>query len=76
MIAYSSKISELIRDSQSLVRSIHHMDERLGMMMDKDRVMQIGQNIVEIIAEYIKDPVILEKIGERIGDLFLESSTP
>ncbi len=70
MMAHSSRLRELIRDSMDLVRAVHQMDEKLGLMMDKDKVISIATGIVDIIGEHIKDPVILDDISEKIGKLF------
>lgn len=71
LVAYAGKIGDTIIKIQGLIKTCHHLDLSLGSMLSKDKIMLVGNKMVEICTKYIKDPDILEEIGNSLIDIIL-----
>lgn len=74
LIAFSGKISDMLIKIRTLVMSCQKLDIQLGVMLDRDKVMLIGQRIVEILAAHVPNPEVLDVIGEEIVSAIMEIS--
>ena len=52
LIAYSGKIADTAMKIGVLIKICQKLEIELGSMLDRDKVMLVGQRIVEIISEY------------------------
>lgn len=68
LLAYSGKIADTAMKISVLIKTCQKLEIELGSMLDRDKVMLVGQKIVEIISEYFpKDQQDkLDMIGEQI----------
>lgn len=66
LICYSGKISDIIIKIKALVTTCHNLDVRLGHILERDKVMLIGEEVVKIVSDYITDPDHLEDIANRL----------
>lgn len=76
LASYAGKIGDLIVKVQKLVQACQRLDIQTGMLLDRDKVMIIGQKIVEILGEHVPDPGILDLVGEKIVQTIMEVSSP
>lgn len=67
LLLVSGPLSDLIMKCASLVEKCHKLEFKLGELLDKSKVVQIAQTIVEVISRHIDDEDILEKISEEIS---------
>jgi len=70
LLLSSGPLSDLITKSVSLVEKCHKLDTTLGNLLDKSKVMQFAQMIIEIIGKNITDDEVLETISSQINEAF------
>ena len=70
LLLSSGPLSDLITKSASLVERCHKLDTTLGNLLDKSKVMQFAQMIIEIISKNVTDEEVLEAISREINDAF------
>ncbi|MDE1971204.1 MAG: hypothetical protein KGI50_06560 [Patescibacteria group bacterium] len=68
----STQIANLAEKCERAVTSCAKLEKSSGMMLDKGAALQIAGNIVSIIGEFVKDPVIIDQIGEAIVERVLK----
>jgi len=66
LTAYSGKISDMAVKIQALLKTCHRLEKDMGMMLDRDTMILIGQRIVDIISKRVDDPAILDALNEEI----------
>lgn len=66
LILASNKISDLILKIEKLVSSCHRLEKSTGMLLDKSSAIQLASKFVQIIAEEVDDPVLIEKISDKL----------
>lgn len=66
LIAYSGQISDMLIKVRTLVGACQKLEIQSGLLMDRDRVMLIGQRIVELVSAVVADGDTLEKLAEDI----------
>ncbi len=66
LVASSQPLSDLIMKCEKLVTSCQRLESKLGNLLDKTKVLQFAQLIIEIIGKYIDDEELLDKIGDEI----------
>lgn len=73
LLLVSGPLSDLIIKVEKVVSSCHRLDSRLGNLLDKTKVLQFAQVVVEIVGSEIDDPDSLDSISDKIlkalGDL-------
>ncbi len=74
LLAYSGKIGDLVIKIRALVLSCQSLEKQMGLMLDRDKVILIGQRIVEIVAEAVPNQAVLDDIGERIVGAIMQIS--
>ena len=67
LLLSSGPLSDLIMKSAALVEKCHKLDDKLGNLLDRSKVMQFAQCIVEIISANVTDELVLEKISLGIN---------
>lgn len=66
LLLYSQKMSDLVMKIEKLVVSCDRLENRMGLLLNKDSVLQLAATYVQIINNYVGDPNIIEKISEEI----------
>lgn len=66
LLLSSGPLSDLIMKSSALVEKCHKLDSKLGNLLDRSKVMQFAQVIIEIISQNVTDEKILESISNSI----------
>lgn len=69
LVLYNGKISDMIVKIQKLVESCHKLEERTGVLLDKQAIIVVCDSIVKIIGEKIEDPDALNDIACRMVDV-------
>lgn len=67
LLLISGPLSDLIMKCNTLVEKCHKLEFKLGNLLDKGKVIQVAQIIIEIIGRYIDNEESLEKISEEIS---------
>ena len=66
LMMMSGPLSDLIMKVEKLVTSANRLESKLGSLLDKAKVLQFAQMIVQIIGQHVTDEEILETIAEEI----------
>ena len=66
LLLMSGPLSDLIMKVEKVVNSCNRLEARLGDHLDKTKVLQYAQMIVQIIANHVEDDKIIEAINEEI----------
>ena len=69
ILAHAPKLSDLATKIGKLVTACHQIDKSLGQYLDKNVVVQIAQELVQVIAGVVKDPAELEKVIEEVEEI-------
>lgn len=67
LLLMSGPLSDLVMKVEKIVTSCNRLEARLGNHLDRTRVLQFAQTIVQIIGNHISDETILETISEEIS---------
>lgn len=62
---HSAAIADMLMKVEKLVSSCIRSEKALGELLDKGQIVQFGQEVVEIISEYVK-PEQLEEVASKI----------
>lgn len=76
LLIYSEKISGLVSQVNKLVESSQRMEEKNNMLLDRKVVIVIADSIVQICADYIKDPDALMALGGKICESITNAASP
>ena len=74
LLLNSGPLSELLLKVEKLVMSCNRLDDRLGNLLDKTRLVILAQQIIEIIVAHVDDEVLVEKVANDIQLLFSQPS--
>lgn len=66
LILMSGPLSDLIMKVEKIVTSCNRLESKLGGLLDRTKILQFAQTIVQIIGKYVKDEESLDKIAEEI----------
>ena len=69
MLSNAPKISDLASKIGKLVTQCHNIDKSLGQYMDKNDIVQIAQEFVQVISGVVTEPEDLNQIIEGIKDV-------
>lgn len=69
VILYSGKLQNLIQQAQKLVESCHRLEERTGVLLDKQSILVVCDSLVKIIAVHVEDPDALDTIAAQMVDV-------
>lgn len=76
LMIYSSRIIELVSKIERVVISCHKLESAIGEMLDKSTIINISTQIVNIIAKYVNDEVVLDQIVDQISSTVLDAAVP
>lgn len=65
LMAHSSAIADMLMKVEKLVSSCTKIEKQLGELLDKGQIVQFGQEVVEIISEYVNSEK-LEEVALKI----------
>lgn len=74
LVLRSNQITDTVKGVQRLVADCHRIEKFGGKYLDKNAILQIGGNIVEIIAERVEDPAVVEDIANEIAKMILNTT--
>ncbi len=66
LLLCSGPLSDLLMKVATVVEKCHKLDSKLGNLLDRSKVVQFAQIVVEIISSKIDDPKILDQISSEI----------
>ncbi len=66
LLLHSNKISDLVLKIEKLVASCHRLEKSTGALLDKSAAIQLAGKFVQIIAEEVDSPELIEKISNRM----------
>jgi len=68
LMLHSSVLSDLIMKVEKLVTSCNRLECTLGTMLDKTQALQLGSEIVAIVARHVENEETLAQIADEIID--------
>lgn len=74
LICNSAKISDLLVKAEKLVVSCNNIETKMGMLLDRTVIVQIGALIVEVIAEFVNEPEARELASNKILDIMINTT--
>ena len=72
----SGPIAELVMKCEKLVTSCNKIEGQLGELMDAAKAVQFAQELVEAIADEIRDPDQLNRIADLVGEAVERALAP
>jgi len=66
LVMFIDKITSLVNQIRQTVESTHKLEEKTAQLLDRRVIVIIADSVVQIIADHIKDPDVLNVIGSRI----------
>ena len=66
LLLYSQRMSDLVMKIEKLVSSCDRLENRMGLLLGKDSVLQLAATYVQIINNYVADPEVIEKISQEM----------
>lgn len=66
LMLHSSVLSDLVMKVEKLVTSCNRLEGQLGTMLDKTQALQLGSEVVEIVARHVENEDTLCQIAEEI----------
>jgi hypothetical protein len=69
LLIYCGKIQDLVGQIQKVVSECHRLEERTGVLLDKQTILTLADTMVKIIGEHVSDSDALEMIANRMVDV-------
>ena len=66
LLLIAGPLSDLLMKVEKVTTSCGRLDMRLGRLLDKSKILQFAQTMVQIVSDEIDDNEVLEKISTRI----------
>ena len=66
LLLFSQRMSDLVMKIEKLVSSCDRLENRMGLLLGKDSVLQLAATYVQIINNHVTDPNIIEQISEEM----------
>lgn len=63
LLLYSQRMADLVMKIEKLVSSCDRLENRMGLLLGKDSILQLAATYVNIINTYVVDPEVIEKIS-------------
>lgn len=76
ILLHSTVLADMLMKVEKLVTSCNRLEGQLGTMLDKTQAMQLGQEIVEIVARHVENEDTLSQIAEEIIDSIARLGKP
>jgi len=68
ILLYSQRMSDLVMKIEKLVTSCDKLENRMGMLLSKDSVLQLASTYIQIINMHVTDPEVIEQIGTEMAE--------
>lgn len=69
----SGKLAGLIQQAQKLIESTHRLEERTGVLLDKQTIIVIADSMLGIVTKFVTDPEAVECIANELADVFAKT---
>lgn len=66
LIIQCHKISDLVMKLEKLVSTCNNLEMKMGILLDRNAIIQIGSIIVGIVSDFITDPQQREDVSKQI----------
>ena len=66
LLLSSGPLSDLVMKCKSVTETCYKLDTKLGNLLDRNKILQFAQVIVEILSKHVTDEVILESMSNEI----------
>jgi len=66
LLLYSQRMADLVMKIEKLVSSCDKLENRMGLLLGKDSVLQLAATYVQIINNYVTDPDVIENISQEM----------
>lgn len=66
LLLYSHKMSDLVMKIERLVVSCDKLENRMGLLLSKDSILQLAATYVQIINNYVQNPELIELISQEM----------
>ena len=66
LLLYSQRMADLVIKIEKLVTSCDRLENRMGLLLSKDSVLQLAATYVQIINTYVVDPEVIEQISTEM----------
>ena len=66
----SGAISDLVIKIDKVVTSCQRLEERTGIMLDKNRIIQIAEQLITIVTNHVTDEAIIIDIADEFDKIF------
>jgi hypothetical protein len=76
LLLYSHRISDLVMKVEKLVTSCDKLENRLGLLLSKDAVLQLATTYVQIINNHVTDPEVIESISTEMLEVTEKIENP
>ena len=76
ILLYSTRMSDLVVKIERLVVSCDKLENRMGLMLGKDSILQLASTYVNIINMHVDNPETLEVISQEILDATKQIESP
>jgi len=69
ILSHTHTISDLASKIEKLVTSCHKLEKSMGEYLDKNTIVQLGMEIVQIITRHVDDPKAIDNIAGELSTL-------
>ena len=76
LLLYSSRMSDLVMRIEKLVVSCDRLENRMGLLLSKNSILQLAAEYVEIINQHVTDPEIIDAISTKMIQVTLTTENP
>lgn len=68
LLLASSSINQMVLNIERLVASCHKLEINLGQLLDRNKAVQLAEELVTIITSELDDETAIARIASKIGD--------
>jgi hypothetical protein len=72
LIGSANAVGDLISKIEKVLSSCHRIEASMGLLLDKPTALAMGNRIIEVIASYIEDSDLLDRIAGDIINVIVE----
>jgi len=69
IMAHTHTIADLISKIEKTVTSCHKLEKSMGEYLDKNTIIQLGMEMVQIITKHVDDTKAIDNIANDVSDL-------
>ncbi len=76
LLLYSQRMSDLVMKIEKLVVSCDKLENRMGLLLGKDSILQLAATYIQIINTHVHDPIIVEQISQEMVQAIHQIENP